>query len=206
VDLSYLSRNAVMTPGQNVFTSGLGDIFPKGIPIGKVVGFHSVEFGLYYPGAGEAGRKLERAGRSVGAVFRETLNTILILLAAFVAVFLQAAVGTRGWLGAQIDLLPALIVYASLTSRLATVALLAVCGGLWFDSLSANPLGISILPLFVVGWTIHEKRELILRHQVYANSSSASRPAPLCRCLRCCCCSAPGACRSSDGARSGNGS
>jgi rod shape-determining protein MreD len=112
----------------------------------------------------------------------KSLNTILILLVAFVAVFLQAAVGTRGWIGAQIDLLPALIVYVSLTSGVATVALLAVCGGLWFDSLSANPLGISMLPLFVVGWVIHQNRELILRKQIYAQfiiGLTASASAPL---------------------------
>jgi rod shape-determining protein MreC len=47
VDLSYLSRNAVVSPGQNVLTSGLGGIYPKGIPIGKIVDSRPVEFGLY---------------------------------------------------------------------------------------------------------------------------------------------------------------
>ena len=41
-------------------------------------------------------------------------------------------------------------------------------GGLWFDSLSANPLGVSVLPLFVVGLAIHVKRELIVRDQTFA--------------------------------------
>jgi cell shape-determining protein MreD len=41
-------------------------------------------------------------------------------------------------------------------------------GGLWFDSLSANPLGISILPLFAVGLGIFVIRELILRDQLFA--------------------------------------
>ncbi|MFM2293855.1 MAG: hypothetical protein RLZZ350_268 [Verrucomicrobiota bacterium] len=95
-------------------------------------------------------------------------NTFLLLLAAFVAVFLQSAFGTRGWLGAQLNVLPALIVFASLSGGIITVALLAVCGGLWFDSLSANPLGISMLPLFLIGFVIHRQRELILRDQFYA--------------------------------------
>src|SRR5947209_15681885 len=38
------------------------------------------------------------------------------------------------------------------------VAVLAVAGGLWFDSLSANPLGVSILPLLMVGLLIHGRR------------------------------------------------
>jgi rod shape-determining protein MreC len=45
--LGYLSRDANLKPGQNVLTSGLGGIFPKGIPIGKIVDFRQVEYGLY---------------------------------------------------------------------------------------------------------------------------------------------------------------
>src|SRR5664279_1918838 len=37
VELGYLSRNANLKPAQNVTTSGEGGIFPKGIPIGKIV-------------------------------------------------------------------------------------------------------------------------------------------------------------------------
>jgi rod shape-determining protein MreC len=47
VDLSYLSRNADLKPGQVVLTSGLGGIFPNDIPIGKVVDSHTEEYGLY---------------------------------------------------------------------------------------------------------------------------------------------------------------
>jgi len=55
--------------------------------------------------------------------------------------FASGAAGLREWLGAQVDLLPALMVYAALYTGLANVAGLAVLGGLWFDGLSANPLG-----------------------------------------------------------------
>jgi rod shape-determining protein MreC len=47
VDLTYLSGSANLKPGQNVITSGLGGVFPKGIPIGQVVDSRPVEFGLY---------------------------------------------------------------------------------------------------------------------------------------------------------------
>jgi len=98
-----------------------------------------------------------------------TLRTILILLAAFLAVFWEAAFpGTSRWLKVQVDLLPALMVYASLCTGLTTVALLAVGGGLFFDALSANPLGTSILPLVTVGAAIFWRRELILRDQPFA--------------------------------------
>jgi rod shape-determining protein MreC len=47
VELTYLSGGANLKPGQNVFTSGLGGVFPKGIPLGQVVDSRPVEFGLY---------------------------------------------------------------------------------------------------------------------------------------------------------------
>jgi rod shape-determining protein MreC len=47
VELSYLSRNAILKPGHNVVTSGQSEIFPAGIPIGKVVDSRQVEYGLY---------------------------------------------------------------------------------------------------------------------------------------------------------------
>jgi rod shape-determining protein MreD len=97
------------------------------------------------------------------------LNTILIFSAAFLAVFGEAVFpGVRHLLGAQVDLLPAIMVYAALNANIATVALLAVFGGLWFDALSANPLGITILPLFAVGFAIFSQRDLILRGLSFA--------------------------------------
>jgi len=47
LELSYLSRNAIVKPGQSVVTSGEGGIFPKGIPLGKIVDSRPVEYGLY---------------------------------------------------------------------------------------------------------------------------------------------------------------
>ncbi|MGA3265655.1 MAG: rod shape-determining protein MreC [Verrucomicrobiota bacterium] len=48
VELAYLSGSAALKPGQNVVTSGLGGIYPKGIPIGQVAeDARPVEFGLY---------------------------------------------------------------------------------------------------------------------------------------------------------------
>jgi cell shape-determining protein MreD len=113
----------------------------------------------------------------------KSVNTLLILVTAFLAVFLQSLfAGLRDWLGTQINLLPALIVVAALHGGLRSVALLSVCGGLWFDSLSANPLGVSILPLFAIGYTIYQQRELILRDLVFAQfiiGLAASLAAPV---------------------------
>ena len=97
------------------------------------------------------------------------LNSILLLLAVYLAVFWETAFGgIRYLLGAQVDLLPALIVCASLSYGLVTLTLAAVLGGLFLDTLSANPLGVSVLPLFLVGFIIHQKRDLILRDQPFA--------------------------------------
>jgi rod shape-determining protein MreC len=46
VTLSYLSKSTTVKPGQTVTTSGDGGIFPRGIPIGKVVDLRNVDEGL----------------------------------------------------------------------------------------------------------------------------------------------------------------
>ena len=97
------------------------------------------------------------------------LGSILILVAAFLAVFCETAFPfVRHLLGTQINLLPALIVCASLRAGLVTMTLVAALGGLCFDALSANPLGLSVLPLFVAGFIVCWKSDLILRDQIYA--------------------------------------
>ena len=47
VPLTYLASSANLKPGQHVVTSGLGKVFPPGIPIGQIVDSRSVEYGLY---------------------------------------------------------------------------------------------------------------------------------------------------------------
>ncbi|HAM70996.1 MAG TPA: hypothetical protein DCM86_05075 [Verrucomicrobiales bacterium] len=112
-----------------------------------------------------------------------SLNTILVLATAYLGVFLESTfTGVRNLLGAQPDILPGLVAYASLTSGLGLGTLTAVAGGLWLDCLSANPPGISILPLFAVGLVIERYRGLILRDQAYAQfltglGASAAVPA-----------------------------
>jgi rod shape-determining protein MreD len=97
------------------------------------------------------------------------LNTILIFAAAFLTVFGESALpGLRHLLGAQVDLLPAIMVYTALNANLAIVTALAIFGGLCFDALSADPLGVTILPLFVIGFVIFSQREYILRKVAFA--------------------------------------
>jgi hypothetical protein len=105
----------------------------------------------------------------VGVDAVKVLNSILVLAAAFLAVFGQAVLfGPRHWLGAQVDLLPALMIYAALNTDVFVVALLAVFGGLCFGALSENPLGLYILPYFAIGFPIYLQRDLILRDLPFA--------------------------------------
>lgn len=98
-----------------------------------------------------------------------TLPNILILLAVVLAVFGSSVFqGVRQLLGAQVDLLPALMVYTALSSGPFMMITVAVLGGLLFDTLSANPLGTSVLPLLLVGFILQQRRDLILRDQIYA--------------------------------------
>ena len=110
-------------------------------------------------------------------------NTLFLLTAAVLAVFWEAAFnGLRNLLGAQIDLLPSLMIYAALFGGMSTVILLAFVGGLSFDSLSANPFGISVIPLLAIGFVIYTCRDLILRDQLFAQVAlglAASALAPL---------------------------
>lgn len=119
----------------------------------------------------------------MGGPSERYVNTIAILLAAYLATFFEALPGgLRTWTGAQIDCLPALLVYCALSTGLTTVSLTAVLGGLWFDALSANPLGVSVLSNFVVAFIIFRSRELILRDQPYARlilGAGASAATPL---------------------------
>ena len=60
------------------------------------------------------------------------------------------------------------MVCAGLTLGAGHVSTSAMLIGLWLDSLSANPLGLSILPLFIASWAVFTFRELILRDEVVA--------------------------------------
>ena len=97
------------------------------------------------------------------------LPNLLILLAAMLVVFGQSAFsGLRQLLGVQVDLLPALMVYTALSASPFMMITLAVLGGIFFDTLSVNPLGTSVLPLLIIGFLIQIRRDLLLSNQVYA--------------------------------------
>lgn len=94
---------------------------------------------------------------------------LALFLFAWLAVFAQTQFPVlTNLLHLPVTVLPALMVFAALTHGIVAVAGLAVWAGLGADALSAHPIGISILPLFVVGFLLHLRRHLILREQTYA--------------------------------------
>jgi rod shape-determining protein MreD len=107
----------------------------------------------------------------------------IVLLAAYLAVYVEAWFDLpRKVLGAQVDLLTPLMVYAALRNGPGTIALLALFGGWAFDSLSLNPAGASVAPLLAIGWLINRQKYLILADQWEAQfalglAASAAMPA-----------------------------
>lgn len=88
---------------------------------------------------------------------------ITLAVAIYVAVFLEVRVDfTRAWFGAPLALLPALIVYASIRYSIWGVTLVAVVGGLWIDSFSATPLGVSVASMFALGMLLNRKKEYLM--------------------------------------------
>lgn len=106
-----------------------------------------------------------------------------ILFVAYVAVFSQSHFAlTRHAVGAQVDALPSLLVYTGLTAGLPAVVAAAVVSGLWVDCLSANPLGLSMIPLALTGLLSHAFRGILLREDFgtqYLMGLAASAAVPL---------------------------
>ena len=98
------------------------------------------------------------------------INKILVLfLGVYILAFMQSHwSGPRLWLGFQPDLSPALLVFVGLTMGAGYVSTLAIFTGLLLDSLSANPLGVSVLPLFFAGWVVFCFREKVMVRELFA--------------------------------------
>ncbi len=102
---------------------------------------------------------------------RELPSTNWVALTVFVATgyavaFAEGRVTTlRDLTGAQVDLLPGLMVYAAMAYRMEVVLGCAFLFGLLYDSLSANVLGTSFIALSVIGLAASRFRELLLSDQ-----------------------------------------
>jgi len=90
---------------------------------------------------------------------------LTILLTALVAIFFESAFELpRQLTGAQIDPLPALMIATALRAPVFAITSLAIMGSLWQNSLSSDPLGISMLPLFLFGIVVHLNETKVSSH------------------------------------------
>ncbi len=95
-----------------------------------------------------------------------------LLVATWLVAFGQSwFTGLRGLLLVQLDLLPALVVYAALCVGLPTTAAVALLGGLGADALSSGPFGLRVVPLLALGAVLHWRRDVILRDSAWAQAA-----------------------------------
>jgi len=82
--------------------------------------------------------------------------TLTILLVALITTYAASVWNLpKQTLGTQLDPLPALMLVVALRAPIATIALLAIFASLTQSALSSNPLGLSLLPLYALGFTVH---------------------------------------------------
>ena len=90
-----------------------------------------------------------------------------ILLTSLAVIFFEAACQIpRNLTGAQIDPLPALMIVTALRAPVLAITALAIMGSLWQSSLSSDPLGISMLPLFALGMLVYLNIKSISHHHI----------------------------------------
>ena len=90
-----------------------------------------------------------------------------ILLTALAVIFFGTACQIpRNITGAQIDPLPALMIVTALRAPVLAITALAIMGSLWQSSLSSDPLGIGMLPLFTLGMLVHLNTRKISHHHI----------------------------------------
>ncbi len=102
------------------------------------------------------------------------MNRLTFLLLFFVCGLLCFAQGrglTReGVFGTRIDVVPVLVTYAALRGDFYLGTILAVFGGLLLDSLSATPVGVTLVSLSLMGLVIGLLQGLVLRDQALAQA------------------------------------
>ncbi len=92
-----------------------------------------------------------------------------LILFAMVITYVQSHWSVmEGMWRAQVDLLPIFAAYAALHGGLGAIIGVALVAGAWFDVLSANPIGTSLISLFLTALIIHRVHEVVLKGQLAA--------------------------------------
>lgn len=100
------------------------------------------------------------------------VHPLALLLAAWTLAFAQCwFTSLRSWLWVQPDVLPALVVYAGLSTGLPTAIAVAVVGGLGLDALSSGPFGLGMVPLVGLATLLHLRRDVLLRDTAWAQAT-----------------------------------
>ena len=100
------------------------------------------------------------------------VHPLALVLAAWVFAFAQCwFTALRSWLLVQPDLLPALVVYAGLSTRLPIALAVAVVGGMGLDALSSGPFGLGMVPLVGLATLLHVRRDVLLRDTAWAQAT-----------------------------------
>ena len=94
---------------------------------------------------------------------------LLVLLSALGLALVQG----RGLLreavfGTRIDLLPVFVTYVALRGNVYQALGFAALAGVFVDSLSASPLGLSLIAYSMLGAVLSEVRNLVLRNETVA--------------------------------------
>lgn len=94
------------------------------------------------------------------------LSQIILLIAcAYISVSAGVSFfsGLRAITGISIDLLPMIMTYIAMNYRVGVIALFSIIGGVMYDSLSANPLGITCFGLFSAGAVINYLKQFVVK-------------------------------------------
>lgn len=98
---------------------------------------------------------------------RHTFTSLILI--AMAVTYLQSHWSVmEGMWRAQINLLPVFAAFAALHGGLGPIIGVALIGGCWLDVLSANPLGTSLISLFLTALILHRAHEVLLKGQLAA--------------------------------------
>ncbi len=70
-------------------------------------------------------------------------------------------------LGVKIDCLPCLVLYCALFASWKELFCVCTLAGLLFDSMSLNPLGVTVISLLLPGYFLYCNRKILLYHSVW---------------------------------------
>lgn len=98
---------------------------------------------------------------------RETENkmtALILIVAVYFALVIQTTLPPLGLMGGtKYFLIPSILAYASLSCSFNTLIVVVLVGGLLHDGLTQNPLGMSVIPLFICGLTLQGMRKYFFR-------------------------------------------